>query len=157
MTSNLGVHAARARIGFAAGSQSSGIEDVNEDAIQKEVGRFFRPEFLNRLSAVLSFRSLLTDDLLQILDLHVTRLNESLKSKSSSLRLTPAVTEMLIQKASQGGAGARDLERLFQHHVVVPLSKLIIERGSQATGKFLADFDNRTQSMVIHLKPVMSA
>lgn len=152
MTSNLGVHATRAQIGFGAVSQSSGIEDANDDAIQKEVGRFFRPEFLNRLSAVLTFRSLKADDLRQILNLHVTRLNESLKSKGSSLKLTIAASEMLIQKASHGSAGARDLERMFQHHVVVPLSKLIIERESRTTGLFLADFDNRSDSMVIHLK-----
>ena len=151
MTSNLGAHAERARIGFGAEIQSSEIENANSESIQKEVGRFFRPEFLNRLSAVLTFRSLQTVDLRQILDLLVTRLNESLTSKGSFLKLTVAASEMLIQMASHGSAGARDLERAFQQQVVIPLSKLIIERGSQATGLFLADFDNQSESLVIHL------
>jgi ATP-dependent Clp protease ATP-binding subunit ClpA len=149
MTSNLGTHAERARIGFGAELQSSCIEEANEDSIQQEVERFFRPELLNRFSAVLTFRSLQPNDLRQILDLHVARLNEQLRAKGSTLNLTHATTNMLVQLASQGSAGARDLERLFQHHVVIPLSKTLIESAGGPTGHFLADIDERSASVVI--------
>jgi ATP-dependent Clp protease ATP-binding subunit ClpC len=131
MTSNLGAHAERAKIGFGADRQSSGIENTNEDSIQKEVERFFRPEFLNRLSAVMTFRSLQPNDLRQILDLHLVRLNENLKSKGTHLNLTEAATETLVEMARHGKAGARDLERAFQLHVVVPLSGMIMGRKMQ--------------------------
>jgi ATP-dependent Clp protease ATP-binding subunit ClpC len=149
MTSNLGAHAERARIGFGADIQSSSNEETNEDSIQKEVGRFFRPEFLNRLSAMLTFRLLQTDDLRQILDLHAIRLNESLKSKGSSLILSNGVNDMLVQLASQGSSGARDLDRVFQQHVVTPLSRVLIEGGGVIARTYSVDYDEHSKSVVI--------
>jgi ATP-dependent Clp protease ATP-binding subunit ClpC len=143
MTSNLGATPERARIGFGADLQSTRVEDANEDSIQKELARYFRPEFLNRLSAVMIFRALKTNELRQILDLHLARLNENLKSRGADLSFTEAATETLVEIACRGKAGARDLERAFQLHVVVPLSGMLMDRKVQDK-LFLLDLGTQT-------------
>lgn len=141
MTSNLGTRAEPARIGFGTDVQSSGVEDSNEDSIQKDVERFFRPEFLNRLSAVVIFLPLSANDLRRILDLHVTSLNKQLESKCASIKLTAGATDKLILVASNGKAGARDLARTFVDLIVTPLSKALIEQKSVKTGIYLICLD----------------
>jgi ATP-dependent Clp protease ATP-binding subunit ClpC len=152
MTSNLGAHAERARIGFGTEVKPSDLEAANEDSIRMEVSRYFRPEFLNRLSAILHFKPLCANDLRSLLDRYVSRLNKQLDPKCVSLELKTNAIDMLILMASKGKGGARDLDRTFQDQVVAPLSRFMIEQDSVTAGIYSVYFDKDFGSLRIQFK-----
>ena len=58
------------------------IADKVEELVKNEVKRTFNPEFLNRLDEIIIFMALNETDLIQILELMVTQLNQNLAQKS---------------------------------------------------------------------------
>jgi ATP-dependent Clp protease ATP-binding subunit ClpA len=56
---------------------------------------------------------------------------------------------MLVQLASQGSSGARDLDRVFQQHVDTPLSRVLIEGGGVIARTYSVDYDEHSKSVVI--------
>src|ERR1700748_140941 len=83
MTSNIGARHLQKREGL--GFQSSNEDMISgkvEDLVKGEVKRTFNPEFLNRLDEIIIFTSLSDADLMQILELMVSLLNQNLSQKS---------------------------------------------------------------------------
>jgi len=149
MTSNLGTHGIRRqKIGFGDQMRSAENEPSDEQELMSEVKRFFRPEFLNRLSAVIVFKHLGADQLAKIFKLQVQQLNKQLVSKRAYLECTPLAIEHLLASADQCDAGARGLERMIQESIIVPLSKSLMENG-EVKSTYLLEWNNETQSITL--------
>jgi len=128
MTSNLGIQGVGSNIsmGFQTGLTSADGEDHEHakmrERITDELKRAFRPEFLNRLDAVVVFHRLRQQETRQIVDLMLVRVREHLKRQGLSLLVTDEAKDKLVELGFDKVYGARPLRRVIQSEIEDPLS-----------------------------------
>ncbi|MBN1260577.1 MAG: ATP-dependent chaperone ClpB [Anaerolineae bacterium] len=116
MTSNLG----------SRWIKEKGIE-VARDHVMAELDRTFRPEFLNRIDAVILFRSLTREDLVKIVDIQLAHLRDLLAERNLDLTLTDAARRRLAELGYDPVYGARPLKRVIQRQIQDPLALAVLE------------------------------
>lgn len=149
MTSNLGAGGVTRSIGFGGENQQLHAEDELERSVESAVKRFFRPEFLNRLTKIVFFHPLADENLRQILHLMLGRLNDRLQSRQVTLELGNEAAEFLIKEACNAVSGARGLEKLFEEKISMTLSKHLIKDSSNTMKVFRIDFDPDSRDFVV--------
>ncbi len=128
MTSNLGIQGVGSNIsmGFQTGLTSADGEDHEHakmrERITDELKRAFRPEFLNRLDAVVVFHRLRQQETRQIVELMLVRVREHLKRQGLSLLVTDEAKDKLVELGFDKVYGARPLRRVIQSQIEDPLS-----------------------------------
>jgi len=110
MTSNAG---AREMGKQGIGIRPSSVSDRSIEAIKK----MFAPEFINRLDAIVPFKPLPKDVLLQVIDKLILELSEQLSEKGIKIKLTSEAKEWLFEKAYEPAYGARPFARAISEHV----------------------------------------
>ena len=114
MTSNVGA--------FERSKQGLGIRPESPSARSLEaVKKGFRPEFLNRLDAVIDFQSLPKPVLIQVIKKFVNELKDQLKNKKVVLKYTEELLEWIFEKGYNPEYGARAFERAVDEHIKNPL------------------------------------
>ena len=128
MTSNAGAKAIidPKKLGFAAKEDKAGDYKKMKQGVMEEVKQIFRPEFLNRVDETVLFKPLLPEQIGQIIDLQLRRLQKRLEERKIALELTEAAHEFIGDAAYDPHYGARPLKRYLQSHVETPLAKFII-------------------------------
>ena len=112
MTSNIGSQY------LLGGIDENGvIRDEAQQAVEAELRVHFRPEFLNRLDEIITFRPLTREDIGCIVDLQVKELNERLKEQQIRIELTPDAVQAIADGGYDPAFGARPLKRYIQKHV----------------------------------------
>jgi ATP-dependent Clp protease ATP-binding subunit ClpC len=104
-----------------------------KDKIDEELKRMFRPEFMNRLDAVVTFKSLTTDQVRQIVELMLSRLQKHLEEQDVHLEVTTAAKDFLAQEGFDKVFGARPLRRAITSRIEDPLSEELL-RGKFSKG-----------------------
>ena len=102
-------------MGFTADEEAS--QERLHQALMDEVERFFRPEFLNRLDGILPFNTLRKEDLYEIIDIELAKVEERLKEKKLVLQLSDSAREFLIDNGHNAKYGARPLRRTIEKNV----------------------------------------
>ncbi|HTY63594.1 MAG TPA: ATP-dependent Clp protease ATP-binding subunit [Acidobacteriota bacterium] len=128
MTSNIGARFLEKRglMGFQTGKDADARR--TESLIQSEVKKIFNPEFLNRLDEIIFFQSLTDEDLVKIVGLLVSGVNEVMRQKKLSIALRPEVCQWIVDKTCHDRSyGARPLRRAIQKYIEDPLSETIIQ------------------------------
>jgi ATP-dependent Clp protease ATP-binding subunit ClpB len=87
----------------------------------------FKPEFLNRVDDIIMFRPLSREDLLEILDLQLQRVEKLLESRRLTLQVTPEVKDLMIGEGFDPVYGARPLKRVIQRKIQNPLALALLE------------------------------
>jgi ATP-dependent Clp protease ATP-binding subunit ClpC len=130
MTSNIGADLVKnsGGLGFTKSSEVM-TRDKVKTMLSREVERFFRPEFLNRLDEIIIFNQLSKDDLRRIVDVEMSKVSSRLKEKKISLELSSEATEFLIEKGFNQDFGARPLRRAIERYVEDPLSEELLRTG----------------------------
>lgn len=121
MTSNLGAERfAKGDIGF---SENENISN------EKEIKTFFRPEFFNRLDAVVQFKPLDKKSLYQITEKEILEVakREGLTEKGIKLVWNQDVIEFLAEKGFDPRYGARPLQRTIETLLTSPLAEFLLE------------------------------
>jgi len=134
MTSNIGARHLQRRegLGFQS-SKEDMISEKVEDLVKNEVKRTFNPEFLNRLDEIILFSALSETDLIQILELMVSQLNQNLAQKAITVTVTDEAKKWILsQTLVDRSYGARPLRRALQKYIEDPLSEALIQ-GTIAT------------------------
>ncbi|GAA1174610.1 ATP-dependent Clp protease ATP-binding subunit [Ornithinimicrobium humiphilum] len=128
MTTNLGTRdiSKGVSLGFSAGPDTQSSYERMKNKVQDELKQHFRPEFLNRVDDVIVFPQLSQDEIVQIVDLMVARLDERLKDKDMAIELTPAAKELLAKRGYDPVLGARPLRRAIQREIEDQLSEKIL-------------------------------
>jgi ATP-dependent Clp protease ATP-binding subunit ClpB len=126
----------------------------NEDAktVEKEVMAVvrarFRPEFLNRVDEIILFHRLRREDMGDIVDIQLRRLQRLLDERKIKLSLDPKGRQWLADRGYDPAYGARPLKRVIQKWVQDPLAQQILSGGIRdgatvkigaAQGKFTID------------------
>jgi ATP-dependent Clp protease ATP-binding subunit ClpC len=127
MTSNIGADILKqgSGLGFTASSGEADPERVQND-LMREVDRFFRPEFLNRLDKIVTFNRLERDDFKKIVHLELAKVTERLTARNIGLELTDSAVSYLIDKGYSEEFGARPLRRAIENCIEDPLSEELL-------------------------------
>ena len=121
MTSNIGSY----RMLDGINPDGSFASDVYTE-VMGELRQHFKPEFLNRVDETVLFKPLLPEQIGQIIDLQLRRLQKRLEERKIALELTEAAHEFIGDAAYDPHYGARPLKRYLQSHVETPIAKFII-------------------------------
>ncbi|MBC8100790.1 MAG: ATP-dependent Clp protease ATP-binding subunit, partial [Armatimonadetes bacterium] len=121
MTSNIGTQENnRTPLGF------DGNPELQPD-FAAHLKRFFRPEFLNRVEEIVTFRSLSKEAVSKILDLQLGDLHRRLEGQKLRLQLTDEARELVLRKGYDPINGARPLRRSIERLLTRPLSARLLE------------------------------
>ncbi|MDK8803433.1 ATP-dependent Clp protease ATP-binding subunit [Dermabacter hominis] len=128
MTTNLGTRdiAKGVSIGFQAGGDLSTSYERMKAKVNEELKQHFRPEFLNRVDDIVVFPQLSREEIAQIVDLMVGRLDTRLAERGMSITLTPEARTLLAEKGYDPVLGARPLRRAIQRDIEDSLSEKIL-------------------------------
>ncbi|ANP27425.1 ATPase with chaperone activity, ATP-binding subunit [Mycobacteroides abscessus subsp. abscessus] len=128
MTTNLGTRdiAKGVSIGFQAGGDLSTSYERMKAKVNEELKQHFRPEFLNRVDDIVVFPQLSREEIKQIVDLMVSRLDVRLAERGMSVTLTPDARTLLAEKGYDPVLGARPLRRAIQRDIEDSLSEKIL-------------------------------
>jgi ATP-dependent Clp protease ATP-binding subunit ClpC len=128
MTTNLGTRdiAKGLNLGFAAANADESNYERMKLKVQEELKQHFRPEFLNRIDDMVVFHQLTRDEIIEIVDLMLARLDVRMHDKDMSLVLTPAAKALLAERGYDPVLGARPLRRTIQREIEDPLSEKIL-------------------------------
>jgi ATP-dependent Clp protease ATP-binding subunit ClpB len=88
--------------------------------------RHFMPEFLNRVDDIIMFKPLTMDEIKEIIDLLTEDLNQRLKARRLTLRLTDDAREFIARAGFDPVYGARPLKRFVQREVETRIGRAII-------------------------------
>jgi ATP-dependent Clp protease ATP-binding subunit ClpC len=137
LTSNLGAEKFGS-IGFGENAAPS---------FEREAQAFFRPEFFNRLDAVVQFATFNQESLLKITQKELQSLNKREGLQKSGVRLvwTPAVVEHLAKAGFDARYGARPLQRTIETLIAAPLAKFLLAHGDLQNQPIAVDLDERGQ------------
>ena len=139
MTSNIGADVIKKQssLGFALKRDEVTEERLSYEEMRKKLNeslkRSFRQEFINRLDAVVIFRSLNREDIQQIVSLELNKVAERLKEHNLVLTASPEALTSLSDQGYDAEFGARPLRRVIQQKVEDPLSDKLLS-GEFANG-----------------------
>ena len=138
MTSNIGADLIKGGggFGFAKRDSAASFENI-KTVLMKEIERFFRPEFINRLDDVVVFRPLTKDDLVNIVNLEVNKVADRVKAQGITLELDQRARDFLIDKGYNPDFGARPLRRAVGQYLEDALSEMLLSGELKTGGKVL--------------------
>ena len=128
MTSNVGAETIKKQstMGFSPITDESTYEKMREKILE-EAKKQFRPEFLNRLDDIIVFRSMTKPDLIEILNLEVTKVLTRLKGKNLNLELDAKAKDFLVEKGYDPTYGARPMRRAVERYLEDPLAEELLK------------------------------
>jgi ATP-dependent Clp protease ATP-binding subunit ClpC len=128
MTTNLGTKdiSKGVSVGFASAGETRGSYERMTNRVQDELKQHFRPEFLNRVDDIIVFHQLTQDEILQIVDLMISKLEERLKDRDMGIELTVSAKKLLAERGYDPVLGARPLRRTIQREIEDHLSEKIL-------------------------------
>lgn len=128
MTTNLGTREINKGVqtGFQADNDQVGSYQRMKNRVQEELKQQFRPEFLNRVDEVIVFPQLGMEEIREIVDLMITKLQERTQEQDMTLKLTDAAREELATRGFDPVLGARPLRRTIQRDIEDALSERIL-------------------------------
>lgn len=124
MTSNIGSHYIL---------EAPMIDEKVKAEVNKELHRSFKPEFLNRIDAIVFFNSLDEKQVIAIAKIHVKKLVERMKDRHITLTVQPKVETFIAKKGFVKEFGARPLKRAIQEYITVPLSQFLLKNPDSKT------------------------
>ena len=149
MTTNLGSREiVRGSLGFTLEGDSKNDYDQMKARVNEELKRNFKPEFLNRVDEVIVFPQLNREELMQIVDLFIARLQRRLDDRELKLTLTTVAKERLIELGYEPAMGARPLRRVVQREIEDEISERILSGTIGSIQDILVDYVNGAFSFV---------
>jgi ATP-dependent Clp protease ATP-binding subunit ClpB len=115
--------------------------DAGREALREtllgELGRFFRPELLNRIDEIVVFQPLSRQSLTRIVDLRLNEVERLLGARRLKLEVSAAAKTRLVELGYDPALGARPLRRTVLRHVQDPVAEALL-RGQVADGSTLS-------------------
>ena len=99
---------------------------MTSNASRDMLRKTFRPEFLNRIDDIITFKPLTKEQIGQVVELQMNRVKKMLALQGFELRWTPAAIEYLAEVGYDPEFGARPVKRAIQDYVLNDLSKKIL-------------------------------
>jgi ATP-dependent Clp protease ATP-binding subunit ClpC len=160
MTSNVGVRPieVEGKLGFTKRTEDPNDPKVYEamkNRMTDEMKKLFRPEFLNRVDEVIVFTHLNKEEILQIAELYLKRVNEQAAAMEVTIELSESVKDLLVNEGYDPNLGARPLRRAVQRFIEDPLAEEMLLGRFQAGDHILADLaDDESKTVIFKKKDV---
>jgi len=128
MTTNLGTRdiSKGVSVGFARQGETRGSYDRMKAKVGEELKQHFRPEFLNRVDDIIVFHQLERDEIFEIVDLMIAKVDDRLKDRDMAIELELPAKELLSERGYDPVLGARPLRRTIQREIEDMLSEKIL-------------------------------
>jgi ATP-dependent Clp protease ATP-binding subunit ClpE len=124
-TSNAGVTDKKITVGFA------NQQTETQTSILDSLNAYFKPEFLNRFDAIIEFKSLKKEHMLQIVDLMLNDVKAAMHEQHIDLDVSQAAKEKLAELGYHPAFGARPLRRVIQEHVEDKIADVLLDENDQ--------------------------
>lgn len=137
MTSNLGVKKLQdfgTGVGFDTTSRIINNEVMKKSLLEKELKNHFTPEFLNRVDEVVIFNPLKENEVEQIVEIELSKLNRRLVKMGYNITVEPKVKKFLSEVGFDEKYGARPIKRAIQEKIEDLISEEVL-RGTIVEGK----------------------
>ncbi|MHB1004567.1 MAG: ATP-dependent Clp protease ATP-binding subunit [Chloroflexota bacterium] len=154
MTSNVGAELLKRdmSLGFAYKGDEQKTSDEQygkmKDKVLGELKNTFRPEFLNRIDAVVVFRSLSMPQIRQIVDLLLNRVRRQLAEQRMVLHVTDEAKQLLAEKGWDPQFGARPLRRVIMNLIEDPLAEGLLQGQFKAGDAVKIETENGELKMI---------
>lgn len=127
------------------------LTDSVKNQVEQLLHKTFRPEFLNRIDAIVFFRRLSEKDVERIAHIQLNDLEKRLKNRQISLSISDDALKKIVEEGYEPEFGARPLKRAIQSLITVPLSQYLLQHPE--TKEIVIDNDKGTITItgkVIH-------
>ncbi len=143
-TSNLGTQdiSKAVGLGFAQSNSEGSNYERMKLKVNDELKKHFRPEFLNRIDDVIVFHQLTQDQIIEMVDLMISRVAVQLKNKDMAIELTDKAKSLLAKRGFDPVLGARPLRRTIQREIEDQLSEKILFGELGAGQTVMVDVEN---------------
>ncbi len=102
-------------------------EEEMRRRVMEALNQHFRPEFLNRVDEIIIFHSLSKEDLVQIVDMQLSHLQDRLAEHKITLHVSGEAKRYLAEEGYDPVYGARPLKRVIQREIQDPLAREVLE------------------------------
>ena len=138
MTTNAGSEGSSSIPGFA-----DKRELVAKDRTEKSLSTFLRPEFINRIDEIITFRHLDKNDFVKIADIMLSKLRNHLAEKGIKLVYNEDVLKLIANESYSEKYGARNMRRYIEKQVEDKLAAVILDNYNNGlSGISLTVVDN---------------
>ena len=129
-TSNLGTSDISKPVGLGFSGDTSTDSEAQYERmkgkVHDELKKHFRPEFLNRIDEIVVFKQLSQDEIVQMVDLLIGRVDKNLAAQDMGIELTENAKNLLAVRGFDPVLGARPLRRTIQREIEDVLSEKIL-------------------------------
>jgi ATP-dependent Clp protease ATP-binding subunit ClpA len=122
MTTNAGSDKGSAISGF-----SENAETVMKEKTERALSQFLRPEFINRIDEIITFRHLTTDDFKRIAAIMLGELRDHLANKGITFKFSEKVCEYIAAKSYSEKFGARNMRRYVERNIEDEIANILID------------------------------
>lgn len=160
MTSNLGnSEQLKTKAGFGADDPLSTVKE--RSAITKKAyEKYFLPEFIGRLDAIITFNVLNREDIKKIIGLQIHKLAETVRKNHPKYdfdeNLPEDLLEWLLKRSDSDRYGARQVQKTIKHDVMLRLADYLIDHdGDSAPSPSQTASGKRKKRMQQHQSEVV--
>ncbi|MFM7682871.1 MAG: AAA family ATPase, partial [Bacteroidota bacterium] len=160
MTSNIGARQLAdfgTGVGFGTKAQSDSRDDNAKAVIQNALRKAFSPEFLNRVDDMIMFKSLGKNEILQIIDIELSKLYDRINSLGYQVELTEKAKDFIVDKGHDEKFGARPLKRAIQKFIEDPLAEEIIKANVVEGDTIQLDYEDGKEELIVNIKKAKSS
>ncbi len=160
MTSNIGARQLAdfgTGVGFGTKAQSDSRDDNAKAVIQNALRKAFSPEFLNRVDDMIMFKSLGKNEILQIIDIELSKLYDRINSLGYQVELTEKAKDFIVDKGHDEKFGARPLKRAIQKFIEDPLAEEIIKANVVEGDTIQLDYADGKEELIVNIKKAKSS
>lgn len=151
LTSNFGTESLKDKsIGFNLVSESSEFEDRKTKLVSSLKG-LFKPEFMNRLDDIIVFYPLTLEEIKQIVDIIMEKVEKNVADSNIEIVLTDAARDYLAKTGYSPEYGARPLQRLIEKEVEDPIAIKILQGEIKDGSRVVVDY-NENEGIVFDVK-----
>ncbi len=144
LTSNVGANILQKNtsMGFDIAMDSEADYLKTKEKVLDEMKRVFKPEFINRISDIVLFRSLVKEDLKQIVNLEISDLAKRLQERNITMTVDEKAQDFLIDRAYDEKYGARPLKRTIERELEDKLAEALLDGTIQdGNGKLTVSYN----------------
>lgn len=145
MTTNAGSSTGKNNAGFGSTTQ-----EISEARTEKALSEFLRPEFINRVDEIITFRSLSQDDFVKIAAIMMGDLKKAVAEHGLDLSWTDAALKYIAEKSYSVKFGARNMRRFITKNVEDPAAEKLI--NGYANGYKLIEVDSDGETLTVDVK-----
>jgi len=109
------------------------VEELEKERATRALLKFLRPEFVNRVDEIISFKPLELETIRSIASIMISDLRKSLSLRSISLEVEEAVLDYLAEHGYDRKFGARSLKRTIQREVEDQIAQKMIDEYEKET------------------------